>query len=100
MGKHTKIRMRQGNHTPTGDWSRLCDFETADGTGWAIYSRQNGDRYSGIKIAVLGEIPGKANYWMTWDGQERNLFRLHTAELRKGRPEVFKLATQYLKLFA
>ena len=100
MGKHTKIRTRSGNHTPTGEWSRLCDFETADGTGWAIYSRQNGERYSGIKIAVFGEIVGKANYWMTWDGFERNLFRQDAAELRKYRFEVFKLASDYLKLFA
>jgi len=100
MGKHMKIRMRSGNHTPSGDWSPLCDFTTADGTGWVIYTRQNGDRYSGIKIAVVGSVLGKANYWMTWDGQERNLFRQHAGELRKMRPEVFKLATQYLKLFA
>jgi len=100
MGKHTKIRLRSGNHEPTGRWARLCDFSTADGTGWVIYSRQNGDRYVGVKIAVVGEIPGKANYWMTFDLKQQNLFRQHAAELQRYRPEVFKLATQYLKLFA
>lgn len=100
MGKHTVIRKRAGNHTPSGKWYRLCDFDTLDGTGWVIYARDNGERYLGVKVAVVGEILGKANYWMTWDRQQRNLFRQHAGELQRQRNDVFNLATQYLRLVA
>ena len=77
-------------------------FEDANGMTWVVYARKTDPlgRFLGIKIAAVGEVERKANYWMAWDVYYDKLFRQHAHELKIIRGDVFKLATQYIKLFA
>jgi len=102
MGKHTKFGKFKGNHTLSAGWQSLCDFVDTNGVTWVVYAKKTDPlgRYLGIKIAARGLVDRKANYWMAWDCYNDKLFRQHAGELTVNRPDVFKLATQYLKLFA
>lgn len=78
-----------GRHRFDDDrWRHLGDLQDAKGLRWSAYIRPApaGDWHK-VKLAVHGRAAGKANYWLSWNG-ERLAVHVEVGQLAETRPEL------------
>jgi hypothetical protein len=71
----------QGNHEDesTG-WEVLGSVGVYDGVQWHVYRQRHENEWDYVKVVAEIRAPGKANYWLSWNGtrfaQGRDFFKV------------------------